>query len=150
MNQLAIDEVQARITKVSEALGVDAPTRLLDADEGPSDELMRFCAETGLSLDFILLGDENGKHRPTRCAEAVEATPRANQPAPEKCRLQLEEDAITLHGLAEALLALTWDDDARDQKHHPSAVPALIRTIEARSMALVTDMEKVHLSEQRQ
>ncbi len=149
MNQLAIDEVQARITKVSEALGVEAPDRLLDADKGPSDELMRFCAETGLSLDFILLGDENGKHRPAQCADAKTAL-QTNQPAPVKCRLQLEEDAITLHGLAEALLALTWEDDARDQKHHPSAVPALIRTIEARSMALVTDMEKVHLSEQRQ
>lgn len=147
MNQLAIDEVQARITKVSEALGVEAPSRLIDADDGPSDELLRFCNETGLSLDFILLGDENGKYRSVPCADAAETAPQANKPATGKCRLQLEEDAITLHGLAEALLALTWEDPARDQNNNPSAVPALIRTIEARSMALVTDIEQFHLSE---
>lgn len=48
---------EERLALFCDTLGIAAPSRLFDQDGAPSGELVRFCVETGASLDFIVLGD---------------------------------------------------------------------------------------------
>lgn len=49
---------EARLRLYAEVIGKDAPARLLDEDNAPSEELCLFCAINGASLDWNFLGDQ--------------------------------------------------------------------------------------------
>ncbi len=56
-------EALARLTDHAATNGVAAPTVLLACDEGPSSEVLDYCATHGLTLDWVYRGGQP-KHRP--------------------------------------------------------------------------------------
>ena len=51
---------QARVDKFCKRAGVNPPKTLLNEDEAPSDDILAFTDEHGLSLDWIFIGDGLG------------------------------------------------------------------------------------------
>jgi hypothetical protein len=47
----------ARVQYFADAIGKEPPARLLSADGGPSPEILAFCRETDMSLDWAFVGD---------------------------------------------------------------------------------------------
>ncbi|MEO1108741.1 MAG: hypothetical protein AAFX90_12535 [Pseudomonadota bacterium] len=46
-----------RVNYFASVIGRNAPAKLLDDDGAPSFELRVFCVDTGMSLDWVFLGD---------------------------------------------------------------------------------------------
>ncbi len=67
-NELGSDELKAAMSRArffAETIGKEPPSRLLSDDGAPSHELLAFCEETGMSLDWVFLDDLRSMVRAT-------------------------------------------------------------------------------------
>lgn len=57
MNPAEHLEAETRVQFFADTIGKEPPARLLSADGAPAPELLNFCQNTGMSLDWAFLGD---------------------------------------------------------------------------------------------
>ncbi len=50
-------EARTRVEYFADTLGLVPPTRMVSNDDAPSPELLSFCREIGMSLDWAFCGD---------------------------------------------------------------------------------------------
>lgn len=87
MNANELNATAIRLQFVADQNGTTSPKTVLSPNGGPSPELLAFCQENNLTLDYAILG-EGAVHRKE----------------PQKATLaDAEEDATFLHGLLQGL-----------------------------------------------
>lgn len=57
MSKIDYQEAQTRVEEFAGVLGLTPPESLVDEDNAPTGELLTFCRTTGMSLDWVFLGD---------------------------------------------------------------------------------------------
>ncbi|NRA99318.1 MAG: hypothetical protein HRU32_05765 [Rhodobacteraceae bacterium] len=57
MSKIDMYAAEARAKHYAKTIGVAPPSKLMDAERAPTDELLTFCNENGMSLDWVFLGD---------------------------------------------------------------------------------------------
>ncbi|MEM6890047.1 MAG: hypothetical protein AAF636_18205 [Pseudomonadota bacterium] len=50
-------EALARVEFFADTLGLVPPSQVVSEDDAPAPELIQFCHETGMSLDWVFCGD---------------------------------------------------------------------------------------------
>ena len=65
MNSIDITAAEARAQFFADTLGLEPPTRLIADDGAPAPELMVFCDQSGMSLDWVFLADLRSMLRAT-------------------------------------------------------------------------------------